>query len=124
MRRPAPVFLAQRAYRHRRLLDAARLLPFAGLVLFLIPILWQPAATGTADTGRGAVYLFIVWALLILAALILSRRIVGGEAAAGAGTAEATPEGVPRSGPNSGLLSSPPAAPPANPDPGPHSRTP
>jgi len=83
MRRPAPVFLARRAYRHRRLMDAARLLPFAGLVLFMIPILWQPAATGAADTGRGAIYLFLVWAALIVAALILSRRIVGGEGTSG-----------------------------------------
>lgn len=89
MRRPAPVFLARRAYRHRRLLDAARLLPFAGLVLFLIPILWQPAATHEADTGRGALYLFGVWAVLILAALILSRQIVGNEATGSAGAAEA-----------------------------------
>ncbi len=91
MRRPAPVFLARRAYRHRRLLDAARLLPFAGLVLFLIPILWQPAATRYADTGRGALYLFGVWAVLILAALILSRQIVGNEATGSASTSDGDP---------------------------------
>ncbi len=79
MRRPAPVFLARRAYRYRRLQDAARLLPFAGLVLFLLPILWQPAATAEPDTGRGAIYLFLVWALLIAAAFLVSRRILGGE---------------------------------------------
>lgn len=79
MRRPRPpLFLARRAYRFRRLIDAARILPFAGLVLLMIPVLWQPAATPAPDTGRGAVYLFSVWALLIAAAFVLSRRIARG----------------------------------------------
>lgn len=98
MRRPAPVFLARRAYRHRRLLDAARLLPFAGLVLFMIPILWQPAATDAADTGRGALYLFIAWAVLIAAALILSRKIIGEEALANPTAPETAPPGPALSG--------------------------
>lgn len=97
MGRPAPLFLARRAYRYRRLLDAARLLPFAGLVLFMVPVLWQPAATPEPDTGRGALYLFPVWALLIVASLVVSRRIIGG-ASAGSGAPEAGDDGDAPSG--------------------------
>jgi hypothetical protein len=74
--RAAPVFLARKGYRARRLTDAARLLPVAGLILFLLPILWQPAATQDGDTAAGWVYLFGVWAGLIVAAYLLSRRLM------------------------------------------------
>ena len=76
---PAPLFLARRAYRWRRVTDAARLLPVAGAVLVLLPILWRPAATPEPDTARGAVYLFAVWGGLIVLSLLLSRRLMRGE---------------------------------------------
>ena len=72
-RKPRPLFLERRSYRRRRLADAARVLPMLGLVLILVPILWLPAATPEPDTGRGGVYLFAVWFVLILAAFGLSR---------------------------------------------------
>ena len=74
MRRPrAPVFLERRSYRRRRLGDAARLLPLFGLVLVLLPLLWSPDTTGAARlTAWEGVYLFAVWAVLILVAAILS----------------------------------------------------
>jgi hypothetical protein len=76
MRAPSrPLFLARRAYRRRRLIDAARLLPIAGLFLFLLPVFWHPADTPDADTARGGLYLFITWALLVLAAAILAHWI-------------------------------------------------
>lgn len=74
--RAAPVFLARKGYRARRLTDAARLLPVAGLMLFLLPILWQPAATPEGDTASGWIYLFSVWAGLIAVAFLLSRRLM------------------------------------------------
>lgn len=74
--RAAPVFLARKGYRARRLTDAARLLPVAGLLLFLLPILWQPAATPAGDTASGWIYLFSVWAGLIAVAFLLSRRLM------------------------------------------------
>ncbi|MBK5946686.1 hypothetical protein CCR83_09625 [Rhodobacter veldkampii DSM 11550] len=86
---PPPLFLARRSYRRRRLMDAARLLPLLGLVLFLLPVLWRPAATAEPDTARGGLYLFIVWAGLILAAYGLSRGL--GPALA----EEDKPEGAP-----------------------------
>ena len=67
-----PVFLVRRSYRRRRLGDAARLLPVLGLVLFALP------AAGLGE-GRGAtqvVFLFLAWAALILAAGLVSRRLI------------------------------------------------
>lgn len=70
-----PLFLARRAYRRRRMMDGARLLPLLGAVLVMIPALWQPEQTAAPDTARGAVYIFGVWAALILAALMMSRGL-------------------------------------------------
>lgn len=70
-----PVFLARRAYRRRRLTDAARLLPVVGLFLFLVPIFWHPADTPARDTAPGGLYLFGVWALLVLAAGVVAGRL-------------------------------------------------
>lgn len=69
----APLFLARRAYRRRRLIDAVRLLPLLGMFLFFIPILWTPQDTMAADTGFCGVYLFVVWMALIITTAILSR---------------------------------------------------
>lgn len=79
-KRPAPVFLARRSYRQRRMADAARLLPFVGVFLLLLPILWQPRATAAPDTVRGVVYLFGIWTLLILAARFLAPRVMAAPA--------------------------------------------
>ncbi|MGL4281661.1 MAG: hypothetical protein ACRCS0_14960 [Albidovulum sp.] len=75
--RPAPLFLARKSYRRRRMTDAARLLPIVGVFLILMPILWQPAITPAPDTGYGVAYLFIVWTLLILAARVISHFVAG-----------------------------------------------
>jgi hypothetical protein len=76
MRRPKPpLFLERDSYRRRRMADAARLVPVVGALLFLVPLLWAPAETAAADTVPGGLYIFLVWAGLILAALLLSRRL-------------------------------------------------
>lgn len=72
-RPPSPLSLERESYRRRRIMDAARILPVLGLVLFLLPALWwQPADPNTAAE---AVYLFVVWAGLILAAALLARPL-------------------------------------------------
>jgi hypothetical protein len=74
MSRPAkPLFLARASYRQRRIRDAARLLPILGSVLWLLPLLW----TGDEQTRTSVVlvYVFAVWAFLIVASFILSRWI-------------------------------------------------
>lgn len=80
-RRPAPLFLERRSYRRRRLADAARMLPVLGTLLLLLPLLWSPQTTPAADTARGGIYVFAVWGGLILAALLIARRIAAGGAA-------------------------------------------
>ena len=74
-RTTTPLFLARRSYRRRRLMDAARLLPFLGLVLILLPGLWHPAHTPHPDTGNGRIYLFVIWAFLVVAAAALARGL-------------------------------------------------
>ncbi len=76
-----PVFLGRHSYRRRRLMDAARLLPFLGMLLFAVPLLWPGADTaGVADpmpTSRAILYIFSSWALLILAAVWFGFRTRG-----------------------------------------------
>jgi hypothetical protein len=69
----APLFLERQVYRRRRLMDAARMLPVLGLVALLLPALWS--RDGETGTAAEAVYLFGLWALLILAAVLLSRPL-------------------------------------------------
>lgn len=93
MPRP-PIFLEKRGYRQRRMMDAVRLLPFLGLMLWMVPLLWPvpeilPDATPepTEPTIAMSValrYLFGVWTLLILATWALWRRtrdVASGEGA-------------------------------------------
>ena len=75
--KPSP-FLERRTYRQRRRMDAARLLPLLGVVLFLMPLLW--ATGGNAATARGGMYIFAIWAGLIVVAAWLSRWLVGRQA--------------------------------------------
>ncbi len=70
-----PVFLERQSYRSRRVLDAARILPVAGLFLFLVPVILAGSAGGAPGTGPGGLYLFGVWGVLILAAALLSRPL-------------------------------------------------
>ena len=82
MRRP--LFLARSPYRRRRLRDAARLLPLAGLVLLILPALWSPpvlpaggtsgavaiaeAPAGLRRMSQDVSYFFLIWAALIAVA--------------------------------------------------------
>ncbi|MFD2739909.1 hypothetical protein ACFSUD_10040 [Sulfitobacter aestuarii] len=86
-----PLFLERRSYRRRRMLDALRFLPFLGLGLWMLPLLWpvaaplsppapglsgalDPEAAGALATSVTLKYVFGIWAALILAALGLKRR--------------------------------------------------
>jgi hypothetical protein len=64
------------AARRRRLVDAARILPFAATLLMLLPLAWEPAAGAPArDTAADAIYLFLLWAALIAAAAGLAAGL-------------------------------------------------
>lgn len=79
MRAPRrPLFLARGPYRTRRLADAARLLPVVGTFLVLLPILWAPATTPQRDTGPVGLYLFALWAGLIVVAALIGPRLAPG----------------------------------------------
>ncbi|MFK7877007.1 MAG: hypothetical protein AB8B71_14690 [Paracoccaceae bacterium] len=66
---PEPgVFLERTSYRRRRLVDGLKVLPLLGAWMFMMPLLWSVDNT----TMSGAlVYIFIVWATLILSAAVL-----------------------------------------------------
>ncbi|HBG99277.1 MAG TPA: hypothetical protein DDY29_11340 [Rhodobacteraceae bacterium] len=53
--------------------DAARLLPAFGLAAFVLPVAWA----GQPDV-RVAIYVFLVWAVLIGLAAWLARRLSRG----------------------------------------------
>jgi len=57
-------------------MDIARLMPFLGAFLFLLPVLWS----GSARTSTGLVYLFAVWGLLIVGLALLARPASRAEA--------------------------------------------
>lgn len=75
-RRPGqPTYLGQARYRQRRLRDAARLLPVAGCVLWMIPLLWPRGAEGGTLNSAAVVYMFGVWALLIGIAALMAPHL-------------------------------------------------
>lgn len=75
-----PLFLERRVYQHRRLSDAAKLLPIAGLFLFLMPALLLGSADGDAATGATSlrlIYFFFVWICLIATCAVIARGLAG-----------------------------------------------
>lgn len=106
------VFLERRAYRRRRLSDAAGLLPVAGVVALLLPVIWAGAPTPTdggtpravatentttvdplsrapASTAQGGLYLFAVWGILITASAVVSGRLAAASRTIGRGEGDA-----------------------------------
>ena len=79
MKPPSPVFLERRGYRRRRLLDAARILPVLGVLLFLVPLLWGGTGAGATRTSQAMIYVFVVWAGLVVLAYWLWRVLGPGE---------------------------------------------
>lgn len=73
-----PVFLERRSYRQRRMMDALRLLPFLGVLLWLFPLFWPASQDETAQAASipmsaAVIYVFGVWTLLIAASFALRR---------------------------------------------------
>ena len=76
------VFLERRSYQRRRVVDAARMLPIFGLVLWLVPLLWPADMSTAQDVSQGGIsiaaaslYVFGVWALLICLGIVLARTV-------------------------------------------------
>lgn len=77
-----PLFLEREIYRRRRLIDAAKWLPLAGVVLFVGPALLLGSPTSEAEGARTAtrlVYFFFIWVCLIATCAVISRGLVRGE---------------------------------------------
>ncbi len=72
---PPPVFLQKASYRQRRLRDAAKLMPFLGIVLWAIPLAWSSTDGDTPVGTNGLIYVFGVWVFLIILTGILASRI-------------------------------------------------
>ena len=68
-----PIFLARDTYRRRRLIDALRLLPVIGLLLFLAPLVG--GAGYLRSTAFGGMFLFAAWFGLIFATWALGRLL-------------------------------------------------
>ena len=73
-RRSSPVFLERQSYRRRRTIDAARCIPVLGIVLVLLPLVWGRDRQ-TPSTSSAIIYLFGVWTVLVVLALIVAWRL-------------------------------------------------
>jgi VIT1/CCC1 family predicted Fe2+/Mn2+ transporter len=69
-----PLFLRPEPYRHRRLIDAARLIPVFGAFLLIVPPLLLPAGQ-SGSTSSVVIYLFGLWTLLIVLAALIARHL-------------------------------------------------
>jgi hypothetical protein len=70
------IFLEQAGYRQRRLRDALRLMPFLGIVLFAIPLMWSSQG---AQNAVALTYVFGVWIILIGLSVVMSRSLQSDE---------------------------------------------
>ncbi|EIE50506.1 hypothetical protein C357_14072 [Citreicella sp. 357] len=69
------VFLERQSYRRRRVIDAARVLPFIGLLLWLLPLLWREEGAAAVRSSSAIVFLFGTWFALVGAAAVLSWKL-------------------------------------------------
>ncbi|MBT6546423.1 MAG: hypothetical protein HOL77_20580 [Rhodobacteraceae bacterium] len=68
------VYLERRRYRTRRIIEALKVLPVLGIVLFGVPLLWSEGV----KTSDAMIYFFSVWLALVFAAVWLARRLGAG----------------------------------------------
>ena len=68
------VYLERRRYRTRRIIEALKVLPVLGVVLFGVPLLWSEGV----KTSDAMIYFFSVWLALVFAAVWLARRLGAG----------------------------------------------
>lgn len=69
------VFHERRTYRKRRVMDAARVTPVLALILWIIPMIWPQEGDGSVSSATALIYIFFVWAGIILLTWGLSRLL-------------------------------------------------
>lgn len=62
------LYLERQTYQRRRLGDAAKLVPLLGFLLLLLPVLLK-------TTNDALIYIFSVWAILIVVIYLISRKL-------------------------------------------------
>jgi peptidoglycan/LPS O-acetylase OafA/YrhL len=75
------VFLERRSYRRRRMMDALRLLPILGALLWVLPVIWPDGGNPDAEPVRmsqALYYVFGIWMLLIALAAFLALLLRSG----------------------------------------------
>lgn len=86
-------FVARGTYRRRRMIDAAGLLPVLGALLFALPLLWAGAGGAAPRTSHVLLYLFAVWALLVILSSLVTRGLgTDGDALPGEGEDPGAPD--------------------------------
>ncbi len=70
---PTPVFLARSTYRQRRMRDVLRSLPVVGAVLMALPLMWPGSGPDAISLSHVLIYLFALWAVMILATFVVVR---------------------------------------------------
>jgi len=66
--------IQRKAYRLRRVADAARLLPILGTLLMIMPLLWGNKNGGVL-TSQAIFYLFGIWIFFVVLAGIFSNQL-------------------------------------------------
>jgi hypothetical protein len=66
-----PVYLARASYRQRRLRDVVRVLPIAGFVAWILPVM-SGRVPATSSVG---LYIFAGWLVLILASALITHSL-------------------------------------------------
>lgn len=70
-----PLFLQRASYRQRRVRDAAKLVPFLGVILWTIPLAWPKEGQDGHIGASSLIYIFGVWVVLIVLTVVLASRI-------------------------------------------------
>ena len=97
MRRPeTPLYLERRTYWRRRRIDAVRMLPIVGVLLFLAPFLAIGGGEGAGSTARGGLFIFAAWAGLIVVAGWLSHSLTAREGDGADAVVDPAPDERPR----------------------------
>lgn len=77
--RDTGIFLEERSYRLRRLVDGVRIVPVVGAWAFMLPLLWpdgETQAENAVSMSSALIFIFAIWlGLIVMSAGLLLARI-------------------------------------------------